>query len=176
MDYYMTASNWYKTVPDIYADGQELLIADVSIDTVLLIDVLEHIPSPDLCLSEIYRVLKPQGKLVVHAHFLYPIHDVPLDFHRWTRHGLERILLKHNLCITVLHIDGNTFETCALLINFALSNTLLWSIKNKNSLLIVAVVISVFIPLINLAGFILVIIFPDNSYMPYRYRIIASKT
>jgi SAM-dependent methyltransferase len=84
MDYYQTAANWYKTVPHVYGDAQALPFASSSADHILLLDVLEHLPRPENCVAEINRVLKRGGKLVMQAPFVYPIHDAPLDFQRWT--------------------------------------------------------------------------------------------
>lgn len=34
-------------------------------DAILLLDVLEHVPAPDLVVAEMYRVLRPGGELIV---------------------------------------------------------------------------------------------------------------
>lgn len=47
------------------ADGQALPFADRSFDKVICSEVLEHIPDYRKVLQEIYRVLKPQGRLAV---------------------------------------------------------------------------------------------------------------
>lgn len=60
LDYYPTAVYWYATRPHIFADAQQLPFKDESMDAVLLLDVLEHLPHPQNCLSEIARVLKPK--------------------------------------------------------------------------------------------------------------------
>ncbi|MBM2829569.1 MAG: Methyltransferase type 11 [Gammaproteobacteria bacterium] len=175
LDYNDTASEWYETVPDVYADAQALPFAEESVGTVLLLDVLEHLPDPELCMAEICRVLKPQGKIIIQVPFLYPLHDVPLDFQRWTRYGLERLLSKHRLTITELHEDGNIGESWAILTNLALSKTLVWCIGNKHPLLVLAVFIPFLIPVVNLAGYLAARIFPDISYIPYRYRVVSVK-
>ena len=46
LDYYQTATQWYKTKPHVYADAQNLPFADNSIDTVLFLDVMEHLQLP----------------------------------------------------------------------------------------------------------------------------------
>ncbi|MGD1918760.1 MAG: methyltransferase domain-containing protein, partial [Pleurocapsa sp.] len=42
-------------------DGQNLAFADSSFDLVISLNVLEHVPNPDLYLQECYRVLRPGG-------------------------------------------------------------------------------------------------------------------
>ncbi|MBK8932685.1 MAG: class I SAM-dependent methyltransferase [Chloroflexi bacterium] len=61
LDYYQTAAEWYHTRPQLFGDGQRLPIKANSVDTVLLLDVLEHLPRPENCIAEIRRVLRPGG-------------------------------------------------------------------------------------------------------------------
>jgi 2-polyprenyl-3-methyl-5-hydroxy-6-metoxy-1,4-benzoquinol methylase len=46
-----------------------LPLADNSVDRVLLIDVIEHLTNEEMniLLSEFYRILKPEGKLIIHT-------------------------------------------------------------------------------------------------------------
>ena len=92
LDYFDTAMNWYKTKPNLFADAGRLPIKSGAIDHCLLLDVLEHLPFPATAIAEINRVLKAEGKFTLQVPFLYPIHDAPLDFHRWTEFGLMQIL------------------------------------------------------------------------------------
>ena len=78
-DYYSTATQWYETRPTIYGDAHALPFPDAQFETVLLLDVLEHLQAPEVCVKEIGRVLKNGGNLFLKVPFLYPIHDV-----RWT--------------------------------------------------------------------------------------------
>jgi SAM-dependent methyltransferase len=51
-----------KRIPDVlHQDLLNLTFEDSSLDVVITNDVLEHVPSIDTCLSEIYRVLAPGG-------------------------------------------------------------------------------------------------------------------
>jgi len=61
-------------------------------DAVLLTQVLEHIPNPSLVLDEIYRVLKPEGKVWLSAPLFFPEHEVPYDYYRYTQYGLRYIV------------------------------------------------------------------------------------
>lgn len=63
----------------------------VSIDTILLFNILEHIYNYQLVLSEIKRVLKPNGQLLGAAPFLIAYHPDPHDYWRYTREALEKI-------------------------------------------------------------------------------------
>jgi SAM-dependent methyltransferase len=61
-------------------------------DCVLSSQVLEHVVSPDVYLAECYRVLKPNGFLLLSTHGLYEDHACPDDFWRWTAYGLQRLI------------------------------------------------------------------------------------
>jgi SAM-dependent methyltransferase len=61
-----------------------------SFDTVLLTDVLEHIPEPMNLMREIARILRPGGKLILGVPFFYWLHEVPHDYYRYTEFALRR--------------------------------------------------------------------------------------
>lgn len=63
-----------------------------SVDAVLSSQVLEHVPDPDLYLSESYRVLRPGGVLLLSTHGVWRYHPDPVDYWRWTGAGLRRTL------------------------------------------------------------------------------------
>lgn len=56
LDYYQTATGWYNTKLNVFGDAERLPFTAGSMDSVFLLDVLEHIPEPNHCLSEINRV------------------------------------------------------------------------------------------------------------------------
>ncbi|MBS0461884.1 MAG: class I SAM-dependent methyltransferase, partial [Proteobacteria bacterium] len=84
LDYPTTAQGIYGTRPDVFADGARLPFVDDSFDSVLLLEVLEHVAQPGAVLTEIRRVLKPGGVLLPSMPFLYPLHDAPHDYQRYT--------------------------------------------------------------------------------------------
>jgi SAM-dependent methyltransferase len=176
MDYYQTATLWYKSQPDVYGDAQTIPFCNQSIDTVILLDVLEHLPYPEKCISEINRVLRPHGKFIIQVPFIYPIHDAPLDFQRWTIHGL-RILAQHfDFEIKETTIFGRPLETGALLSNIALCRIGLECIKKRSLSAIIVVLLPFFIPIINIVAFIISkIISYDDDMMPHSIQIVCVK-
>lgn len=72
-------------------------------DAVLLTQVLEHLPDPSLVLDEIYRILKPEGKVWLSAPLFFSEHEVPYDFYRYTQYGLRYIVEKAGFEIVDLH-------------------------------------------------------------------------
>jgi len=66
-------------------------VSNNSQDFLLLMNVLEHIFDYKTCITECYRVLKPQGRLIGCVPFLHKIHPDPDDYWRYTKSTLERI-------------------------------------------------------------------------------------
>jgi len=78
---------------DYQADAQDMsgVVASDRYDTVLLLEVLEHVPNPQRVVSEIFRVLRPGGKVILSVPHLSRLHEEPFDFYRYTRHGLKHL-------------------------------------------------------------------------------------
>lgn len=62
-----------------------------SFDTIISTQVLEHVEDPRLMINEINRVLKKGGNLILTAPMNYKLHEVPRDFYRYTRFGLNHL-------------------------------------------------------------------------------------
>ena len=71
--------------------SEPLLFANGEYDTVILSDVLEHIPEPEQLLGEISRIMAPGGVLLLNVPFYYWIHEEPHDFYRYTEFALKRL-------------------------------------------------------------------------------------
>lgn len=175
VDYFSTAREWYGTKPDLYADAQQLPLADVSVDHALLLDVLEHIPDPDRCLSELNRTLKHGGSLTIQVPFIYPVHDAPLDFHRWTRFGLLQAARRHGFRVDKESAIGHPLETAALNGNIALSKTVVNWVTQKNPLMLLGVFLPLFVPAINVLAWAFAALGPKDALMPYAYRMVWIK-
>jgi SAM-dependent methyltransferase len=75
---------------DIVADAQNMpQILSESADCVLLISVLQHIPSPHKAVDEAFRVLRPGGIFYVNVPFIFFYHCDPEDYNRFSVPGLE---------------------------------------------------------------------------------------
>jgi len=59
------------------------------------VETLEHDDNPFKTLSEIYRVLKPKGEVVLAASGInFPKHEYPSDYFRYTAEGIATLLNK----------------------------------------------------------------------------------
>lgn len=97
--------------------NEDLKITDGQFDSVLLADVLEHIYNPKELISEISRVLRPNGNLVVFVPFYYWIHSEPHDYHRYTEFALRRMTEECGLEILKLEPYGGYIDVYFDLIN-----------------------------------------------------------
>ena len=59
-------------------------------DTIILSDVLEHIPVPEDLWKEMARLLAKNGKIIMNVPFYYWLHEQPHDFYRYTEFALQR--------------------------------------------------------------------------------------
>lgn len=84
---------YHKTrQPDLTWDGICLPFPNNKFGTVILTEVLEHVPNPNVTLQETHRVLQKGGLLFFTVPFLWPLHDVPNDEFRYTPFALKRLL------------------------------------------------------------------------------------
>lgn len=176
LDYPETAINWYRSHPEVYGDARALPVGSGTVDTVLLLDVLEHLSNPDACLGEVKRVLKDDGALCLQVPFLYPLHDAPRDFHRWTIHGLEQAVRAHGFAMIASESIGQPLETAALLTNIAASKTAINWLQTKHPASILVLLLPLFVLFSNTMAWLLSAASPRDFIMPRAYRIWCKKT
>ena len=100
-----------------------------SVDSALLLDVLEHVFQVEDVLQDISRILKPGGTLLLTTPFIYPVHGKPYDYHRFSFYALERYLEKHGLRIIDRSIVGGYGTVLAVLLNQFLYRTFLGNVR-----------------------------------------------
>ncbi|HRF46157.1 MAG TPA: class I SAM-dependent methyltransferase [Anaerolineales bacterium] len=93
------------------ADAQAMtMIADGTYDSVLCLEVLEHVPDPFKAMREMGRVLRPGGLLVLSVPHLSRLHDLPHDYYRYTRYGVERLLAHGGFELIQCRVRGGLFS------------------------------------------------------------------
>lgn len=175
LDFPKTAIALYGTSPDMYGDAQHLPVLSSSVDCVLLLNVMEHLRDPDAALREIARVLKPGGTCILEVPFLYPLHDEPFDFQRWTRHGISVAAQRADLQVTSLLAVGKAPETIGLLCNLALTRTIVRLIAARNPLVILGLLAPIAFTTINSLASLLALLSKED-WMPSIYRAVLTRS
>ena len=83
--------NWDFSNISVRGDVQNLPLKDSVAGAALNVWVMEHIPDPPLVMHEMFRVLKPGGKVFLVAPFSLHEHQQPFDFYRYTRFGIKHL-------------------------------------------------------------------------------------
>lgn len=91
---------------DVLSLAAPLPFGSETFDTVLCTSVLEHVHNAEAVVSEIARILKPGGRLIITIPFLYPTHEAPYDFWRTTHWGLRSVLTRNGLEVDTVAAQG----------------------------------------------------------------------
>lgn len=104
---------------DVFADlCSRLPFIENYADTVISLQVMEHLPEPVFFLSECYRILKPEGKLLITVPFMWHVHEAPHDYFRYTRYGLEYLLKKNNFINIEIYETTGFWQMWVLKLNY----------------------------------------------------------
>ena len=117
---YPATNGRYENAPDIYGDACRLPVKTATIDAILMLEVLEHVADAEAALDEIRRVLRPGGKIYLSVPFIYPLHDQPFDYRRFTIYGLRQMLKNRGLHIEREIQHGNSLIVALQVFNLAL--------------------------------------------------------
>lgn len=134
----------------VIAEGEPWPLPDNNYDTVFSTQVIEHVGNLEFTLTQMSRVLKTRGAIILSFPFLYNVHGAPYDYRRFTHYGAEKLLSGYE--IVHLETQGGIGSTLVILflnwIDTVLSSTTV-------AKLLKAVFLPVFIPvslILNLFG------------------------
>lgn len=89
---------------DIVADAHQLPYANDSVDAIFCEAVLEHLEDPRKAVEEMFRILKPGGKVIAITPFLQAFHGYPNHFQNFTLIGHSRLFSRAGFVV----IDSGT--------------------------------------------------------------------
>lgn len=173
LDYPDIALVLYGTRPHVFGDACRLPFADGSVAAVTCYEVIEHVRDPEALISEVARVLVAGGVAEFTMPFLYPIHDAPHDYQRWTRYGWERSLTANQLSLVRMRSGNHPVHAGAVMAALAVSGplqqlrgwALAWRLPIAATLLLV----------INLTAKVLGWVWPGWDAMASSYRVLVRK-
>ena len=115
--------------PDLFWDGVNIPLEDSSCDYVIATEFLEHYYDTTHILSEIKRVLKKDGKLFFTVPSIWPIHEAPYDYHRFTPFSLEKHFKNGEFSEFIIKPLGGLHTSIALILSFWFEKTSFNSLK-----------------------------------------------
>lgn len=96
---------------DIVGRAEKIPIQDNSIDSVVCTQVLEHLDRPFESVSEMYRILKSGGHVLLTAPQVNELHEEPNDFFRYTKFGLISMFERTGFETVIYEQRGGFFTT-----------------------------------------------------------------
>lgn len=105
---------------DVVGSIEAIPLEDASVDLVVCLQVLEHVPDPAAAVRELQRVVRPGGRVLLSTHGVAPFHPNPDDHWRWTATGLETLFAANGPWTSVTVAPGaGTAATTAMLVAHA---------------------------------------------------------
>jgi len=102
---YVTADIVENILAEVHLDSKgQVPLDNNSFDTIISTQVLEHVDNPNLYLSEVKRLLKKDGTLILSTHGYWLYHTTPNDYWRWTSAGLKKILSENGF--DIIYFNG----------------------------------------------------------------------
>ncbi len=147
---------------DVLYDGKRLPFPDASFDHVLCSQVLEHVFYPDEFISELARVLKSEGTLVLTTPFAWDEHEQPFDYARYSSFGLRALLNRSGFSVEV---HRKTVSDGRAIVQ--LTSAWLYKVTRTRKRLINALVQILLLAPCNLIGGVIAAVLPanDNFYL-----------
>ena len=169
LDYPSTGTALYRSSPHVLADAAQLPLLPDSVECIACLEVIEHVREPDALLAEVARVLRRGGVACLSMPFLYPVHDAPHDYQRWTEHGWRRSVASAGMELVSIRASGSAIESAGLMVCLAISGPLQ---RLPLFARVVAVPVAlVLIPLVNVSAWSLARLWPGWIAMTAGFHI-----
>ncbi len=96
---------------DVFYNGKNIPFQDEHFDAIFSSEVFEHIFNLEDILTELNRVLKKDGLMLITCPFSICEHEVPNDFARYSSYSIKYLLEKNGFEVVEQYKTGNSIET-----------------------------------------------------------------
>lgn len=156
---------------DIFYDGKEFPFPAQRFDNILCNQVLEHVFEPTLLLTEMNRVLKPGGHLLLTVPFVWDEHEQPNDYARYSSFGLKYLL--ESFGFTLIESRKSVGD---IRVVFQLTNAYLYKKTITRNKYLNFLVILILMAPVTILGEIFGVILPKNADLYLDNVILAKKS
>lgn len=94
---------------NVVGDVLELPFQDNAFDTVICTQVMEHVPEPFVLMSELTRITRKGGYVIMATGWIWPYHQEPRDYFRFSRDAFKYMYEKNDLELLELIPNGKAF-------------------------------------------------------------------
>ncbi len=165
-----TPENRTNKQADFFYSGVDFPFLSQHFDGVICNQVLEHVFTPDLFLTEIGRVLRSDGQLLLTIPFVWDEHEQPWDYARYSSFGLKNLLEKNGFELLEQHKINADIRALFQLVNAYLYKVF-WTRQPIINFLICVVLMSPF----NILGALLNKVLPGNPDLYLDQIVLARK-
>ncbi|MDD8017205.1 MAG: class I SAM-dependent methyltransferase [Bacteroidota bacterium] len=155
---------------DVFYDGNKFPFGRDEFDSLIANEVFEHVFNPEEFLTEVNRVLKLGGKLLVTVPFVWDEHEQPHDYARYTSFGLQHILEQHGFEIVKHQKSVNDIRVL-----FQLFNEYIYKKTYVHNVILRQFLNTLFISPFTLLGLFIYWIFPSNDDLYLDNIVLARK-
>jgi len=110
VDFHGEGLTYSQDAVDVFYDGKSLPFPDASFDSIFTSEVFEHIFNLTEILGELNRVLKVGGKVLITCPFVFPEHEVPSDYARYTSFAMRAMMEEEGFRVLEQRKLGNWIE------------------------------------------------------------------
>ncbi len=110
VDFEGEGETYEKGKVDVFYDGRSLPFPDNHFDSVFSSEVFEHIFNLPEIITELKRVIKPGGRILVTCPFSFGEHEAPADYARYTSFAMKHMFTNNGFRIIAFEKTGGNIE------------------------------------------------------------------
>ncbi len=165
------SGNKNKNNIEVFYDGKVLPFSDESFDSIFSSEVFEHIFNIEEIMTELYRVLKVDGYILVTNPFVWNEHEIPFDFARYTSYGLVHLFEKYGFEVILCQKSTTYIETIFQMLCVYINETILPKKHSKMRSVLFVILVSP----VTVFGLLLSKILPKNNTFYANNILVAQK-